>query len=139
MEQGQLTEAIASYRHALEINPHLVDACINLGSALKDQEEFGEAASCYRQALRIVPRHADAHYSLSIVLTRLGLFQDAREQVDQALEINPDHARAQWQRSLLRLLDGDFAGGWHGYEQRWTLPNVTPRTLPRPRWDGSES
>ena len=137
MEQGQWAEAIASYRQALRINPHLADACINLGNALKDQEEFAEAASSYRQALRIIPRHADAHYSLSIVLTRLGLFQDAREHVDQALEINPDHARAQWQRSLLRLLDGDFAGGWQGYEQRWALPNVAPRSLPQPRWGGS--
>ena len=137
MDQGQTAEAIACYRHALRIDPRLVDACVNLGNALKDQDQFDEAASWYRQALAINPCHADASYGLSIALTRLGLFQEALEHAEQTLRINPGHARAKWQRSLLRLLEGDFAEGWRDYEQRWTLPNFTPRSFAQPRWRGS--
>ena len=38
---------------------------------------------------------------------------------------------------MLRLLKGEFEGGWQDYEQRWTLPNKALPSLQRPRWDGS--
>jgi hypothetical protein len=37
----------------------------------------------------------------------------------------------------LRLLRGDFEGGWQDYEQRWAQPNVILRSFHEPRWDGS--
>ena len=118
-DQGQPAEAAECFRRALAINPDDANTHYNLGSVLKDQEQFAEAAVCYRQVLRITPRHADAHHYLSIVLTRSGLIEEALEHIEQALRINPAHATALWQRSLLRLLMGDFTGGWQDYEQRW--------------------
>ena len=46
--QGQLPEAIASYREALKLNPRYVEALINLGNALREQGERGEALAALR-------------------------------------------------------------------------------------------
>jgi tetratricopeptide (TPR) repeat protein len=136
-DQGQPTEAAESFRRALAINPDDANTHYNLGCVLKDLEQFAEAALCYRQVLRINPQHADALHGLSIVLTRAGLIEEALVHIEQALRNNPTQATALWQRSLLRLLMGDFAGGWQDFEQRWAQPNIAQRSLPRPRWDGS--
>ncbi len=54
-----------------------------------------------------------------------------------ALATNAEHRMALWNRACLRLLQGDFEGGWPGYEHRWAQPEMVPRPFTQPRWDGS--
>jgi Tfp pilus assembly protein PilF len=135
--QGQLAEAILCYRQALRLNPQHAEAHNNLGNALEDQGDVVLAVDCYRRALQLNPDHAETHHNLSVAVSRLGLHHEALEQNERALRIKPAHAPARWQRSLLRLLHGNFEGGWQDYEQRWALSEIAPRSFQQPRWEGS--
>ncbi len=136
-EKKRLEEAIASYRQALAADPRHAAALNNLGSALTEQGRPDEAIPCYREAVRLKPKNLDARHNLTMALTQVGLLAEARQQNSEVLRLDPKHIAALWQRSWLRLLDGDFAGGWVDYEQRWKLPGKPKARFPHPRWDGS--
>ncbi|MGE5657707.1 MAG: tetratricopeptide repeat protein [Actinomycetota bacterium] len=52
-KQGQLTQAMACYRRAIEFNPNFAGAYQNLGKALKQQGKWEEAEACFRRAMEI--------------------------------------------------------------------------------------
>ncbi|PYL74702.1 MAG: hypothetical protein DMF27_13955, partial [Verrucomicrobia bacterium] len=53
--QGQLDQAIAHYRRAIDIWPDYVDAHYNLGGAYIEKGEIDEALAEYRRAIEIRP------------------------------------------------------------------------------------
>ena len=69
-EVGQRDDTVASYRHALETDPHNVELHTNLGNALKNRGLLGPAMTSYRSALEIKPDFAIAHHNLAVVLRR---------------------------------------------------------------------
>ena len=71
-EQGQFTEAIQSYRRAVERNPGYAEAHNNLGNLLKDLGQTEEAIACYERALHGRPGFADAHNNLGNALKQQG-------------------------------------------------------------------
>jgi tetratricopeptide (TPR) repeat protein len=135
--RGQIDQAIACYQQALRIRPQHADALNNLGVAHGDQGSIGPAIDCFREALRCNPRHADAHNNLGSAYLDRGLFTEAEECYRQSLASDPGHATARYNDGCLRLLRGDFAGGWPGYEHRWSQADMVPRSFPKERWDGS--
>jgi tetratricopeptide (TPR) repeat protein len=134
---GMTEDAIRCYRQALQFNPNNANVHNNLGSALVSANNLGEAVSSYKQALQLNPKHADAHNNLGIALVGQGRLTEGIESFASALAINPEHRMALWNRACLRLLQGDFEGGWPGYEHRWAQPEMVPRPFTQPRWDGS--
>jgi tetratricopeptide (TPR) repeat protein len=135
--RGQPVQAIECFRKALRSNPHHTEANNHLGIALKEQGQPAEAIECFRQTLRSNPDHTEAHNNLGATLMYMGLCAEANEHFDHALGINPRQATARWNRALLRLQQGDFAGAWPDYEQRWALPDKAARAFEKPRWDGA--
>jgi len=89
---GRLSEAVASYRRAIELEPDFVDAHYNLGNALKDQELDGEAVASYRRALALRPDHAETHNNLGVVFRKQGKLDEAVACYRRALELNPTAA-----------------------------------------------
>ncbi len=134
---GRLTDAIDCYRQALHYNPHLADAHNNLGIALVEQDQQEEAIPCFKEAWRLNPNLADAHNNLGIARVRLGQLSEASLCFQQALQVNSGHKLALYNRACLRLLHGNFEGGWPGYEERWVRPGMVVRSFVQPRWDGS--
>ena len=65
-DRGQVDEAIAHYRKALEIKPDYAEAHNNLGIALAGRGQVDEAIAHYRKALEIKPDYAEAHYNLGM-------------------------------------------------------------------------
>ena len=53
MSQGQLDEAIASFRRAVEVSPGDANAFSNLGFALCERGRWIEAAESAEQAVRL--------------------------------------------------------------------------------------
>lgn len=94
LEEDSPEEAIAAYRSALEIDPGLADAHLNLGRLLHDREETAEAEHCYRRALELRPEDATAAYNLGVALQDLGRFQEAVSTYLTTLEIDPSLADA---------------------------------------------
>ncbi len=135
--RGQIEPAIACYQRALHIHPQHADALNNLGVAHGEQGSIGPAIDCFREALRCNPHHADVHNNLGSAYLDQGLFTEAEKYYRQALASDPSNAAARYNDGCLRLLRGDFAGGWPGYEQRWLQPDIVRRSFLKARWDGS--
>lgn len=100
--RGQLEEATAQYRKALEIEPHDASAHNNLGFALASSGQFDDAIVQFQQALEIKPGDAGAHGNLANALAARGRFAEAKTHYEAALKIRPDQVEAQRNLAWLR-------------------------------------
>jgi len=74
---GQIDEAEAAYRRAVECDSALRQAWYNLGCLLNDQDREAEALECFHQAVRLAPDYAAAHHNLAQSLFNLGNTDEA--------------------------------------------------------------
>ena len=65
-EEGEVEEAIASYRKAVEVKPDFADAYLNLGIVLKEEGELVEAIATYRKAIEVKPEFSSALFTGSM-------------------------------------------------------------------------
>jgi tetratricopeptide (TPR) repeat protein len=72
IEDGTLTEAIAAYRRALELEPTLADAHCNLGTAWYNRGDREAARAAYEAALEQYPAHREANFNLANLLEEAG-------------------------------------------------------------------
>jgi predicted O-linked N-acetylglucosamine transferase (SPINDLY family) len=71
---GELDQAVACFRRALEIEPDHFDALRNLGSALRRQGRIDEAIACHQRASQVSPNNASAHsVTLALLHYRTGV------------------------------------------------------------------
>lgn len=89
LAEGQLEEAVASYRAAIDLAPGAAELYVNLGFALKEQGRLDEAAPWLREAARLSPGLFDARYLFGMVLAAQGKPEDAVRELQAALAINP--------------------------------------------------
>ena len=90
-----MDEAIACYRKAIELDPKLATAHINLGTALKDKGQLDEAIACYKKAIELDPKYAIAHNNLGAILCDVKRDYDAAIACfRKAIELDPKHAAA---------------------------------------------
>ena len=92
---GNLPQAVACYRAAIQINPDCRNAYINLGTALERLHQPGEALQAYQEALRIDPAYVATRFDLACLLVGPGRRDEAIEQLRTALRYNPDFKLAQ--------------------------------------------
>jgi len=136
--QGKLDDAAAFYQRTLALRPNHAEAHYNLGNVLGEQGKLDDALECYERALALKPDYADAHTNLMITLRDQGRLDDAMACCQRALAFHPDSAGANFCDAYIRLLTGDFAGGWPKYEWRWLTQEVKPHGLTLPLWDGKD-
>jgi tetratricopeptide (TPR) repeat protein len=96
LEEVSSEEAMAAYRQALEIDPGLADAHVNLGRLLHERGEAAEAERHYRLALAVRPEDATAAFNLGVALQDLGRLAEAAEAYEKALEIDRSLADAHY-------------------------------------------
>ena len=87
-------EAIQAYRKALEVNPDLADAHLNLGRLLHETGGAAAAEPCYRRALAARPDDPIALFNLGVALQDLDRPLEAIEVYEKALELDPGLADA---------------------------------------------
>ena len=73
---GRLEEAVTSCEKAVDINPDLAEARVNLGNVLLNLRRPNEAISHCRKALAIKPNYVDANYALGNALLKTGNFEE---------------------------------------------------------------
>jgi Tfp pilus assembly protein PilF len=139
-QQGKLDEAVASYNEALLLKSDFAEVYDNLGTLLQQQGKLDEAVVSYNKALLFKPDFARAYSNLGTVLLEQGKTDEALASYNKALFVHPDFAQAVSNMALAQLLQGDFAAGWHNYEQRWrSIGHNTPmRSYPQPHWRGEK-
>jgi tetratricopeptide (TPR) repeat protein len=97
-------EAMAAYRRALEIDPRLADAHLNLGRLLHERGEAATAEAHYRQALAARPEDATAIFNLGVALQDLGRLSEAADAYEAA--IAHDRALADAHFNLAGIYEG---------------------------------
>jgi protein O-GlcNAc transferase len=91
---GNLQEAIACYRRALNLQPEYAEAYYGLGRAQVGLRRLDEAAASLRHALRLKPDYADAHFSLGNVLADKGEQAEAAACYRRTLQWRPNYVQA---------------------------------------------
>jgi tetratricopeptide (TPR) repeat protein len=89
-----ITEAVDSYRHAIQCDPGHAESYINLGNASQDLGQVTEAANYYRHVLRLKPNSVEAYNNLGNVLIESGQAGEAVNCLQAALTLAPRFAEA---------------------------------------------
>ncbi len=88
---GRVDDAIAEFRSALQINPHVAEAEYNLGSAYLQKGDAADAVSHFQSALKINPHFEQAQFSLGNICLQSHQWREAIPHYKAALQMNPDN------------------------------------------------
>ena len=106
LEKGQVDEAIAQLKRALESKSDYAEANNNLGNAFLQKGQHDEAMAQLKRALEIRPNYAEAHDNLGNVFLGKGQLDEAMAHYKRALEIKPEFAEAQNSLGVALLREG---------------------------------
>ena len=113
-------EAATAYRKALEFDPYLVAALINLANIHYSRDELAEAQALYERAIGLESDFFEAHFNLGNVYHDLGRFPEAESCYREALRLNPFYADAQFYLAVTfekMGLSQDARPHWRAYQQ----------------------
>ena len=127
---GRLRESLGHYQAALMLAPDDPDINSELGCALVELGRYEEAMARFDRALVVVPEHVGAWTNRGHALRHMGRLELALEAYDAALYFDYRHREARFGRATMRLLKGNFGGGWRDYLARPALPRA-PEELHR--------
>jgi predicted O-linked N-acetylglucosamine transferase (SPINDLY family) len=91
MEREQPAEAAEAFRRALTLQPDMVDAAVNLGTAMLGLGRLQDAVDHYQQAIAMSPDNAMAFGNLGKVLQDLGQTGEALAAYRKALVLRPQN------------------------------------------------
>jgi tetratricopeptide (TPR) repeat protein len=94
-------EALAAYQRAVELDPWMADAHVNLGRLYHLSGERGKAEAHYRDAVRLAPDDPVPHFNLGVLLEEQGRREEAAHAYQQAVKRDPDFADAECNLGLL--------------------------------------
>lgn len=92
--KGDLSGAIQEHLLALEADPSLAQAHVNLVSLYARSGDVDSATRHYRAALDLNPAQASLHYDYGVLLFTQERYREAGEAFERALEANPAYAAA---------------------------------------------
>lgn len=101
LEETSPEQAREAYEHALDMNPDMPEAHVNLGRQLHLIGERGRAEPHYREAVRLDPDDPTPHFNLGVLLEELGRREEAVHAYRQAVLRDPDFADAHCNLGLL--------------------------------------
>jgi spermidine synthase len=88
-QRGDLTSAIADFRHAIQLNPNDAPVHWHLGAALAAQEANDEALMHLSRSVELDPNNPRALNDLGLMLAIQGRFDEAAAYLERALAIDP--------------------------------------------------
>ena len=112
--------AASDYRRALEIDPYLVPALINLANIHYARDEIAEAQALYERAIALEPDVFEAHFNLGNIFHDLGRYPSAQTCYRDALKLNPGYADAHFYLAVTLEKSGQSKEArthWHAYQQ----------------------
>ena len=91
--QGQVNEALALYRQAIQMRPGFEGAHLNLGAVLNQTGHVAEAIDEFKQAIQLKPDDPSAYNDLGAVL-EAGHLDESIRLFQRAIELDPNYADA---------------------------------------------
>jgi tetratricopeptide (TPR) repeat protein len=119
-EASTLDEALQGYREALQRNPDLVPALINLANLHYTQGHLPEAQALYERAIILAPEYFEAHFNFANVLQDLGRLDQAVMSYRDAIAANPRCADAHFYLAVALEKQGRSAEArphWRSYQE----------------------
>jgi tetratricopeptide (TPR) repeat protein len=105
---GKLEESITEHEKALELNPWLVQAHINLISLYGRTQQVEKAQKHYREALTVNPDLPDIHYNYGVLLVSQNRPREAAQAFQRCLQLNPYYAEAHHNYAILIEAEGQL-------------------------------
>ncbi len=99
---GSADRAVEEYRTALALDPRLVAARLDLGSALDRLGRYRESAETYRQVVEVEPSNVRARRGEAEALASLGRSREALQRLEEAWRVIPESVELL--HALARLL-----------------------------------
>lgn len=103
LEESSPRDAKDAYTRALELDPGLADAWVNLGRLLHEEGDAANAARHYRKAIELDAGHVLALFNLGVALEDLRMPEEAALAYRTALQADPRYADAHY--NLARLYE----------------------------------
>jgi tetratricopeptide (TPR) repeat protein len=119
-DPAHFDEALTAYRRALEVDPYLVPALINLANIHYSRDEIAEAQALYERAVALEPDVFEAHFNLGNIFHDLGRYPSAQVCYRDALKLNPAYADAHFYLAVTMEKTGqsqDARPHWRAYQQ----------------------
>jgi tetratricopeptide (TPR) repeat protein len=119
-DESTMEAAAARYRKALELDPYLVAALINLANIHYSRDELVEAQALYERAIGLESDFFEAHFNLGNIYHDLGRFPEAQSCYREALRLNPFYADAHFYLAVTfekMGLSQDARPHWRAYKQ----------------------
>ena len=116
----RVDEAVKAYRRALEEDPDLVAALINLANIRYSRDELAEAQALYERAITLDPSYFEAHFNLGNIHHDHAQYANAEASYREALALNPDYADAHFYLAVTLEKMGrsiDARAHWKAYER----------------------
>jgi tetratricopeptide (TPR) repeat protein len=116
----QQEEAAQAYRRALEDDPDLVAAIINLANIRYASDELAEAQALYERAILLDPTYFEAHFNLGNIHHDHGRYEIAEQCYIEALALNPHYADAHFYLAVTLEKMGRSSEArehWRDYQQ----------------------
>lgn len=106
-DAGDVHNAARFYRSAINANPNMFEAHLNLGQLLHDSGDPMAAYSHYETAGRLKPSDPTVHFNLGVAQEDMGHTQDAINHYRAALQLDPAMADAHFNIARLHEQIGD--------------------------------
>ena len=91
---GRVAEAIAEHEEAVELDPDIVQARINLVILYGRMGNFEKASEHYKAALETGAPYAELHYNFGVMAFEIGRIPEAKKAFQEAIKLNPQYAAA---------------------------------------------
>lgn len=119
-DESTKEQAAAAYRRALELDPYLVAALINLANIHYSQDELAEAQALYERAIGLESDFFEAHFNLGNIYHDLGRFAEAQQCYEVAMRLNPFYADTRFYLAVTLEkmgLSQEARVHWRAYQQ----------------------
>ncbi len=91
--RGELPEAVAAYRRAVELDPDHVNAWSGLAMALARSDDLDGAIEAGRRAVELDPDEPLGHTSLSMFYQQKGMIPEAEDEKAIAMRLSMQRER----------------------------------------------
>lgn len=91
---GDSGNAVASFKHAIKIDPEIFEYYNDLGALYFKNENYRLAETNFSAALRLKPQATASRYNLGLCYARQGRYADAATELEQVTNAAPDDALA---------------------------------------------
>jgi tetratricopeptide (TPR) repeat protein len=93
--------ALKDYRRALEIDPSLAGALVNIGTIFYNKGDLAAAKEYYKQALKIDPEYSLAIFNLAVCFDNEGRACDAEALYRRNEALAPNHSDTHYNLAIL--------------------------------------